>query len=729
MQQITVRVELGGYVLVGREVEFLEIVQRVGEHVRCVVSFDRDPTYAGSPLARVRVAELADAELRVTFSVVDPTDATSACVAFAGQVREAEMAHQPTGAGRFTVVAVSRSYELAEHVARRYLPAHDVSAAVRVLGGRVAGSLPGGAPRDYVQPGQSAWGFLARLAAGEGLQLRPVWPRTPDEAPGDEPVEVGRGFTAVTHTLTWGRDLVGLTTALRPTNPGVTGAFYDPAAKHDHRFRGVRAQPAWLGGAAPLVAAAERRATADAGGGDPGHVDPDMPAGGRARTLTEYRDRLERASARRLGGTVIVTGQSVQPALRAGDQITVAPGGGAAALVPGQWGSGDADAERSGTFGLVSVTHRWTGTLYENAFVATPWAEYHPEPPAGDETRADAAARGLALGIVVENADPEGLGRVRVRYPWMGADERTTWVRVAAPGAGNGRGLGLLPSVGDEVVLAAVDGDPEHVVVLGSVWNGMDRAAHAPQRQHWVTPAGNTLVFHEDRGAERVELYSPTGACWVQLAAKGPTGVPTVTVHSEGDLALEAPNGQLRLHAGSLVAHVGGEHATKVGGKFSVDAGDAIGIASGGNLGLSGKGNLTVSAGGTLHTHAGSAHAHSGAPMDLDPGGGGPPPVKPTVPGLPGSAWGSRPVPAPGPGRSTEDPETPTLRQLAARSAPAAPPPPAEGAGAPAASDAVGAAAGLGAAAAPARPDGYGPQAEALRRAAVHGTPLQEVCA
>ena len=63
----------------------------------------------------------------------------------------------------------------------------------------------------------------------------------------------------------------------------------------------------------------------------------------------EYRDRLERASARRLGGAVVVTGPSVQPALRAGDQVNVTAAGDAA----GDWGTGDADAERSGTFGLV----------------------------------------------------------------------------------------------------------------------------------------------------------------------------------------------------------------------------------------------------------------------------------------------------------------------------------------------------------------------------------------
>ena len=95
------------------------------------------------------------------------------------------------------------------------------------------------------------------------------------------------------------------------------------------------------------------------------------------------------------------------------------------------------------------------------------------------------------------------------------------------------------------------------------------------------------------------------------------------------------------------------------------------------------------------------------------------------------------PVPTPGRGRSTEDPVTPTLRQLAQRAAQAGPqeaaaatPDTGAAEGGPSA-DAV--AAGLGAAAGlaggpPPRPEAYGPQAAALRRAALHGTPLQEIC-
>jgi hypothetical protein len=341
-----------------------------------------------------------------------------------------------------------------------------------------------------------------------------------------------------------------------------------------------------------------------------------------------------------------------------------AAGGGAAAA------AGEL-ADRTGTFGLTRVTHHWTGTLYENVFEATPWAAYHPAPEAAAATAAPAAAPDFALGLVVDVADPKGQGRVRVRLAWMGQAEHTAWVRVAGLGGGRGRGVGVLPSVGDEVVVAAVAGDPEHLVVLGGLWNGVDAAGHAPGRQHWVTPAGNTLSFVEGapgEDAEAVELHTKAGKAWVQLAQRGPTGVPTVTVHSEGDLALEAPNGQLRVTAKSYVAHVAGEHATRAGA-HTVQSGGAVTVEGGGRVAVKAGGELALRAGGQLRAHGAAGQTLTGATLALNPPGATAPAVAARVPGLPASAWAPRAVPGPGPGRSTEDPTTPTTRELAPRQA------------------------------------------------------------
>jgi hypothetical protein len=675
LEQITVRVELGPYVLVGREVGHVEVHQAVGAHAHCTLHFTRDPQAVASPVAALRLAELAGALVRVVF-LANGGSGAEAHLAFAGRVRAAEVEHLATGAGDVTVVAHSDSHVLAEHADRRYFREHTPAALAGALGVRVAGALPAGDARDYVQAGVSAWAFLAQVAAEEGLQLRARWPRTPDGA-ADEPAELGQGFGDEAHQLTWGRELLRLSTALAPVNAGVTGAFYDPAAKHDHRFRGVRAQVEWLGGARPVVAAAREASTGDADGGDPGHLEPGRAAGVRARTQEEFRARLELASARRLGAAVRARGVSVHPGLRAGDRVEVLPapelmgaGGGAA--------GGDGElADRTGTFGLTTVVHRWTGTLYENDFEATPWATYHLPPEAvaaggaGGRRRGRRGRRGGGARRGGGRGRPEGDG---ARARAAGVDGRGRAHGVGARGRARGRqGAGARRAAergrrgggrrGGRRPRAP--GDPRRAVERRR--RGRARAGAAALGdaggQHAVVRRGEAGRGPGDRRAAH-EAGQGVGAA----GAEGAHGRAHGDGALEGDLALEAPNGQLRVTAKSYVAHVAGEHATQAGA-HTVRSGGAVTVESGARLALKAGGELALRAGGALKAHGAAGQTLTGATLALNPPGATAPAVSARVPALPASAWGARPVPGPGPGRSTEDPKTPTRRELAARQA------------------------------------------------------------
>ncbi len=83
-------------------------------------------------------------------------------------------------------------------------------------------------------------------------------------------------------------------------------------------------------------------------------------------------------------------------------------------------------------------------------------------------------AYGVAAGIVTNNQDPDGLGRVRIRFPWLSDDNETDWARIATMMAGSGRGSFFLPEVGDEVLVAFEHGDINHPFVIGMLWNGVD---------------------------------------------------------------------------------------------------------------------------------------------------------------------------------------------------------------------------------------------------------------
>ncbi len=70
----------------------------------------------------------------------------------------------------------------------------------------------------------------------------------------------------------------------------------------------------------------------------------------------------------------------------------------------------------------------------------------------GGDAAATPGLGGVQVGIVTDNADPQNLGRVRVRLPYAGVDFVSDWARVAAPGNGASRGFVWIPEVDDEVL-------------------------------------------------------------------------------------------------------------------------------------------------------------------------------------------------------------------------------------------------------------------------------------
>jgi uncharacterized protein involved in type VI secretion and phage assembly len=85
---------------------------------------------------------------------------------------------------------------------------------------------------------------------------------------------------------------------------------------------------------------------------------------------------------------------------------------------------------------------------------------------------------GVHVGIVSDVKDPDGLGRVKVKLPWISDADGgiyDVWARLATMMAGNNRGTWFVPDVDDEVLLAFEAGDPRLPYVVGALWNGVDK--------------------------------------------------------------------------------------------------------------------------------------------------------------------------------------------------------------------------------------------------------------
>ena len=150
---------------------------------------------------------------------------------------------------------------------------------------------------------------------------------------------------------------------------------------------------------------------------------------------------------------------------------------------------------------------------------------------------------GVVIGIVTNNKDPEGLGRVKVRYPWSGESGESYWARTMSFMAGKERGAFFLPEVGDEVLIAFEHGDIEHPVVLGALWNGKDRP---PEKntdgknniKKIRSRSGHELIFNDDKssGKEKIEVHTAGGH---QILLDDSKGKEKITIKDKSGNTIE----------------------------------------------------------------------------------------------------------------------------------------------------------------------------------------------
>jgi type VI secretion system secreted protein VgrG len=81
----------------------------------------------------------------------------------------------------------------------------------------------------------------------------------------------------------------------------------------------------------------------------------------------------------------------------------------------------------------------------------------------------------LVVGGDGEEIDTDKYGRVKVQFHWDRAGksnrDSSCWVRVAQVWAGKNWGMQFVPRIGQEVVVSFIDGDPDHPLIIGSVYN------------------------------------------------------------------------------------------------------------------------------------------------------------------------------------------------------------------------------------------------------------------
>jgi len=198
---------------------------------------------------------------------------------------------------------------------------------------------------------------------------------------------------------------------------------------------------------------------------------------------------------------------------------------------------------------------------------------------------------GVVVGIVTNNNDLEGLGRVRVRFPWLsGTDEsadESAWARIAAPMAGKGRGAYFLPEVDDEVLVAFEHGDIRFPFVLGALWNGQDKppAANNDGKNNLrliQSRSGHKIRLDDTKHGEKIEIIDSSGKNSLVIETRRKEekeDTNAITVKAEGDITLESTQGKVTIKGqGIEVQATAQDVKVNAAGKLDLSAGPELNI-------------------------------------------------------------------------------------------------------------------------------------------------------
>ncbi|MEI9852775.1 MAG: phage baseplate assembly protein V [Sphingomonas sp.] len=187
---------------------------------------------------------------------------------------------------------------------------------------------------------------------------------------------------------------------------------------------------------------------------------------------------------------------------------------------------------------------------------------------------------GVAVATVTANDDPQGLGRVKLNFPWREASFTTDWVRCVAPMAGAARGAYFVPEVGDEVLVAFDRDDVRKPYVLGGLWSDKDKppdANDSRKNDHRVIRSrkGHMLRFDDSdaKGAVTVQLSDGKKVEIDDDGIRITDKINTISIDTKGgEISIEAST-SLSLKAPKIAIEASASLELKGGGSLSASAG------------------------------------------------------------------------------------------------------------------------------------------------------------
>lgn len=272
-----------------------------------------------------------------------------------------------------------------------------------------------------------------------------------------------------------------------------------------------------------------------------------------------------------------------------------------------------------GKYTITAARHRFDPTHggYTTAFSVTGRQERSLYGLTGGGGHA-VTGEGIVVAQISDANDPTHQGRVKLTFPWLSDDYVSDWARTLQPGAGKDRGFMVIPEVGDEVLVAFEQGDPQRPYVLGGLFNGVDTVntkgpslidqnSGAVNRRSFISRKGHRIdLFDEDGKTEGITADAGDGKLKIALDAVG----TKIEVHSDGTILIEGKKG--------IVVDAGSSDLEMKGKKISITATNGVSVSGGaGAVDVDTKTSLSLN-GSTVKVAATGPNVISGAPVKIN---------------------------------------------------------------------------------------------------------------
>jgi type VI secretion system secreted protein VgrG len=286
------------------------------------------------------------------------------------------------------------------------------------------------------------------------------------------------------------------------------------------------------------------------------------------RNKKQVDDTMSIRAAGEISDVVRVNGCSDLPGFQPGDNVSI------------KVDEAKDPADRSlGEFTIVSVEHNWDGIgNYSNEFMGIPALVKAPPVKAEAEPYCE-----MQSARVVDNYDEARLGRVQVRFHWMSKTEKSPWLRVVAPYAGDGKGLYMIPEKEEEVIVAFAGDNAVRPYVVGTVYNGGAKCG--------IDNTGNDIKAIQTRNGIKLIMNDKDGS--VSMEDKNGNklmmdGEKNIVIEAIGNLKLKCGEAELEMKDGMIML---------TGAKVNIRTTEEIKIVSDANANISSAVDLVMEAG------------------------------------------------------------------------------------------------------------------------------------